>query len=155
MENSATRQWLSRKLAQVGLHRNIQTLRSWMFGKNLIGPRTEDDIHAITRAYPTRSYGDRDWAECWNAIRELRALHISAGNRLTGLVARHCGAAVHEASNVELSVDLGFGRAWIDEVAAIDEELRPCPASFANRLHWIDAGWRDRAVRFSMKREDA
>lgn len=146
---------VSRKLAQIGLHRNIQTVRSWVFGKNLIGPRTEDDIHAIARAYPVASYSDRDWAECWNAIRELRALHISAGNRLTDLVARHCGTAVHEASDVELSVDLGIGRVWIVEVAAIDEELRPCPASFANRLHWIDPAWRDRAIRSTVNREDA
>ena len=146
---------VSRKLALVGLHRNIQTIRSWIFSKNLIGPRTEDDIQAIARAYPIAPIGDREWSECWNAIRELRALHISAGNRLTELVARHCGAAVYEASDVELSVDLGIGRAWIVEVASIDEDLRSCPASFANRLHWIDIGWRDRAVRSSMRREDA
>ena len=146
---------VSRKLALVGLHRNIQTIRSWIFSKNLIGPRTEDDIQAIARAYPTAPFDDREWNNCWNAIRELRALHISAGNRLTDLVASHCGAAAYEASDVELSVDLGIGRAWIVEVASIDEDLRSCPASFANRLHWIDAGWRDRAVRSSAKREDA
>lgn len=144
---------VSRKLSQIGLHRNIQTIRSWVFGKNLIGPRTEDDIHAIARAYPTASYGERDWTECWNAIRELRSAHISAGNRLTDLIAQHCGTSVHEASDVELSVDLGIGRAWIVEVAAMDEELQTCPASFANRLQWVDDAWKERAIRASMKRE--
>jgi hypothetical protein len=144
---------VSRKLAQIGLHRNIQTIRSWVFGKNLIGPRTEDDIHAIAQAYPKASFGERDWADCWNAIRELRSAHISAGNRLTDLIAQHCGTSVHEASDVELSVDLGIGRAWIVEVAAMDKELQDCPASFANRLQWIDDAWKERAFRASTIRE--
>ena len=75
-----------------------------------IGPRSKADVLAIAEAFPIQGAGERRWDECADAIVEVRGLHLSAGAKLTHILATQCenvlvDAAEHER-RVELDTDL-------------------------------------------------
>lgn len=135
---------IARRLQDCGLQRHIVTLRSWVTNKNLIGPRSEDDVLAIARAFPSPDKTAADWKECWNAISELRGLHLSAGMRLTDDLVARCGRVLLEPTETETAVEFDLGTVWVLEVAEVDSALRSCPAGIVNRLQWANSAWHDR-----------
>lgn len=135
-----------RKLEAIGVRRNPVTIRAWLKNEALIGPRSQDDLQAIAKAFPTTGARQADWQACGEAIRELRALHIWAGSHLTDILAARCGKMLFEPSDTELAIDLGVGTVWVLEVASIEEQARECPASYVNRLQWLDPSWRARLL---------
>jgi hypothetical protein len=130
------------RLEAAGIRRTSMTLRSWLFSDDRLGPRTREDLSGIARAFPVAGATEAHWKACWDAISELRGLHQSCGMILTNLLADRCRGLLLEPSDTELAVDLGIGIVWVLEVAEIDTELRECPASYVNRLHWLEPGWR-------------
>jgi hypothetical protein len=137
---------IARRLQDCGLQRHIVTLRSWVTNKNLIGPRSEDDVLAIARAFPSPDQTAADWKECWNAISELRGLHLSAGMRLTDDLVARCGRVLLEPTETETAVEFDLGTVWVLEVAEMDSALRSCPAGIVNRLQWANSAWHDRLL---------
>lgn len=137
---------IARRLQDCGLQRHIVTLRSWVTNKNLIGPRSEDDVLAIARAFPSPDKTAADWKECWNAISELRGLHLSAGMRLTDDLVARCGRVLLEPTETETAVEFDLGTVWVLEVAEVDSALRSCPAGIVNRLQWANSAWHDRLL---------
>ena len=117
---------IARKLQDCGLQRHIVTLRSWVTNKNLIGPRSEDDVLAIARAFPSEARTVADWKDCWNAISELRGHHLSAGMRLTNDLVARCGRMLLEPSENETAVEFDLGTVWILEVAEVEPAMRSC-----------------------------
>lgn len=130
------------RLEAAGIRRTSMTLRSWLRSDDRLGPRTREDLSGIARAFPVEGGTDVQWKACWDAISELRGLHQSCGMILTDLLAERCGKVLLEPSETELSVDLGIGVVWVLEIAEIDAEVRECPSSYVNRLHWLEPGWR-------------
>lgn len=133
-------------LRSVGVVRHPATIRGWAGNEMIIGPKREEDFWGIASAFPVKGRSEGDWRECWDAISELRALHIRAGTRLTEILARSCGGMLFEPSDTELAVDLDLGIIWVLEVAEVERSTRRCPHAMANRLHWIDQRWRDRLL---------
>ena len=135
---------IARRLQDCGLQRHIVTLRSWVTNKNLIGPRSEDDVLAIARAFPSPQRTVLDWKECWTAISELRGLHLSAGMRLTDDLVSRCGRMLLEPSETETAVEFNLGTVWILEVAEVDTALRSCPGGIVNHVQWLNSEWQER-----------
>lgn len=146
---------IARRLEQAGVRRHIVTIRAWLANPSLIGPRSDEDVMAIAEAFPLPRKTKADWNECCDAISELRALHLSAGRRLTDLLVARCGQLLWESMDTETAVDLEIGTVWILEVAEIEPVARRCPASIVNRLQWLDAAWRDRLLRACVTVEGA
>lgn len=133
---------IHRRLELVGVRRNPATIRAWLHNAALIGPRSADDVDGIARAFPDQAIKPAAWKACMDAIAELRALHQTAGSRLTDLLSRRCGKMLLEPSDTELAIDLGIGTVWVLEVASVEDETRECPASYVNRIHWQDPAWK-------------
>ncbi|GGK52600.1 hypothetical protein GCM10011322_44360 [Salinarimonas ramus] len=142
-------------LREQGVVRYLVTVRSWLVNDDMIGPRSEQDFRAIQEAFPLRGRGAREWDDCWKAIGDLRSLHVLAGNSLTERLAARCGRMLFEPSDTEMAVDLGIGTVWILEVSAIEDAIRQCPASHANRLIWLDQEWRQRLLAMPVQHEAA
>jgi hypothetical protein len=130
------------RLQAAGVRRTSMTLRSWIASEDRLGPRTREDLAGIANAFPVEGATDAHWKACWDAISELRGLHQSCGMILTDLLAERCGKVLLEPSDTELSVDLGIGVVWVLEITGIDTEPHDCPASYVNRLHWLEPGWK-------------
>jgi hypothetical protein len=137
---------IARNLAIVGVRRHLVTVRSWLVNDALIGPRSDDDVIAIGEAFPVPGKTEKDWRSCCDAISELRSLHLSAGSRLSELLAERCGAMLFEPSDAEIAVDLGIGTVWVVEVGEVDPTPVAVPLGYTNRLQWTDAAWRARLL---------
>jgi hypothetical protein len=137
---------IARNLEMVGVRRHLVTIRSWLLNDALIGPRSEDDVIAIGETSPISGKTDKHWQSCCDAIGELRSLHLSAGSRLSELLAEKCGAMLFEPSDTEITADLGIGTVWVVEVGDVDATPVSVPVGYANRLQWTDAVWRARLL---------
>jgi hypothetical protein len=137
---------IERNLAMAGVRRHVVTVRSWLVNDALIGPRSDDDVTAIGEAFPVAGKTDKDWRSCCHAISELRSLHLSAGSKLSELLAERCGAMLFEPSDTEIAVDLGIGTVWVTEVGEVDVTTVPVPLGYTNRLQWTDPAWRARLL---------
>ena len=73
--------------------------------------------------------------DCAKAIAEIRGLHLSAGAKLTHMLATQCENVLIDAAEHEQRVELDFGAVWIVEIAEIDENLSEWPISSVNRLN--------------------
>ena len=135
---------IARRLQDCGLQRHIVTLRSWVTNKNLIGPRSEDDVMAISRGFPLADRSAGDWKDCWHAISELRGLHLSAGMRLTDDLVARCGRMLLEPTETETAVEFDLGTVWVLEVSEVETGLRSLPGGMVNRLQWMNDAWHDR-----------
>jgi hypothetical protein len=125
------------KLANVGINRSFATIRGWLKSESRIGPRSKTDVLGIAEAFPIEGAGERRWDDCAEAIAEVRGLHLSAGAKLTHILATQCENVLVDAAEHEQRVELDFGAVWIVEIAEIDEGLSEWPVSSVNRLNWI------------------
>ena len=137
---------VARRLEANGIRRHIVTIRSWLADAALIGPRSADDVLAISAAFPMHGKTEADWKACSHAIGELRSLHLSAGANLTDQLVARCGRLLFEPAESETAVEFEEGTVWILEVAEIENTQRDCPGSIVNRLQWLDPAWRDRLL---------
>jgi hypothetical protein len=124
------------RLAVFGVRRNISTIQSWLKYSEMIGPKSKEDLLAICDAFAPAKEDAAKWEACWDAICELRSLHISAGNTLSGLISRQCGGLLLEPSEKETKVRLPAGDAWVLEVAHIDSAASDWPSHIVNHLQW-------------------
>jgi len=124
------------RLAVFGIRRNISTIQSWLKYSEMIGPKSKEDLLAICDAFAPAKEDAAKWEACWDAICELRSLHIGAGNTLSGLISRQCGGLLLEPSERETKVRLPAGDAWVLEVAHIDSAASDWPSHIVNQLQW-------------------
>jgi hypothetical protein len=129
---------IARKLSEVGVNRSLATIRGWLKSESRIGPRSKADVLGIAEAFPIDGAGERRWEDCAEAIAEIRGLHLSAGAKLTHILATQCENVLVDAAEHEQRVELDFGTVWIVEIAEIDENLSEWPISSANRLNWSE-----------------
>lgn len=135
---------VARRLQYSGVRRHIVTLRSWLTNPSLIGPRSDDDVLAISRAFPLAEKSAADWKSCCDAISELRGLHLSAGARLADYLVGRCGRMLLEPTETETAVEFKLGTVWILEVAEIEPSTRSVPSAMLNRLQWLNSAWQAR-----------
>jgi hypothetical protein len=129
---------IARRLAQVGVNRSLATIRGWLKSESRIGPRSKADVLGIAEAFPVEGAGERRWEDCAEAIAEIRGSHLSAGAKLTHILATECENVLVDAAEHEQRVELDFGLVWIVEIAEIDENLSEWPISTVNRLNWSE-----------------
>jgi hypothetical protein len=131
-------QEIAAKLAGVGVNRSLATIRGWLKSESRIGPRSKADVLGIAEAFPLEGATERRWEDCADAIAEIRGLHLSAGAKLTHILATEAENVLVDAAEHEQRVELDFGAVWIVEIAEIDQGLSDWPVSSVNRLNWID-----------------
>ena len=128
---------VQRRLEGHGLHRTLPTITGWMGNPDLIGPLYEDDIEVIGKAA-----GDSELLETLNsvsdAISRIRGSHIGAGSHLTQLILGEVHGRLSQLDDQPVLLDLGYGRAWVVQVEAIDSRQQEYPADQINRLLWTD-----------------
>ena len=128
---------VQRRLERHGLHRTLPTIAGWMGNPELIGPGYEDDIEVIGKAA-----GDSELLETLNsvsdAISRIRGAHIGAGSHLTQLILGEVHGRLSQLDDQPVLLDLGYGRAWVVQVEAIDSLQQEYPADQINRLLWTD-----------------
>lgn len=135
---------VARRLQDSGVRRHIVTLRSWLTNPSLIGPRSDDDVLAIAKAFPIEGKSAADWKSCCEAISELRGLHLSAGTRLADHLVTRCGRMLLQPTETETAVEFQLGTVWILEVADVEPATRSAPSSLINRLQWLNNTWQAR-----------
>jgi hypothetical protein len=135
---------VARRLQDGGIRRHIVTLRSWLTNPSLIGPRSDDDVLAISQAFPIEGKSAADWKGCCEAISELRGLHLSAGARLADHLVAHCGRMLLEPTETETAVEFKLGTVWILEVAEVEPSTRSVPSAMINHLQWLNSAWQAR-----------
>ncbi|NUU41845.1 hypothetical protein [Tardiphaga robiniae] len=135
---------IARILQEGGVRRHVVTLRSWLTNKSRIGPRSDEDVFAIAKAFPLAGKTSADWQACCAAISELRGLHLSAGMKLTDHLVSRCGKMLFEPTETETAVEFELGAVWILEVAEVEAATRECPVGIVNRLQWLNASWHAR-----------
>ncbi|MCK1480543.1 ATP-binding protein [Bradyrhizobium sp. 197] len=135
---------VARRLQDSGVRRHIVTLRSWVTNPSLIGPRSDDDVLAIAKAFPIEGQSSADWKGCCEAISELRGLHLSAGTRLADHLVTRCGRMLLEPTETETAVEFQLGTVWILEVADVEPATRSAPSGLINRLQWLNNAWQAR-----------
>lgn len=135
---------VARRLQESGVRRHIVTLRSWVTNPSLIGPRSDDDVLAIAKAFPLEGKSAADWKGCCDAISELRGLHLSAGTRLADHLVARCGRMLLEPTETETAVEFQLGTVWILEVADVEPATRSAPSGLINRLQWLNNAWQAR-----------
>jgi hypothetical protein len=131
-------QEISRRLARVGVNRSLSTIRGWLRSESCIGPRSKTDLLGIREAFPVNAASERLWDDCAAAVAEIRGLHLSAGAKLTDILAKQCQNVLVDAAEHEQRVELDFGAVWIVEIAETDDTRSDWPLSSVNRLNWID-----------------
>lgn len=135
---------VARRLQDSGVRRHIVTLRSWLTNPSLIGPRSDDDVLAISHEFPLEGKSAADWKGCCDAISEIRGLHLSAGARLADHLVARCGRMLFEPTETETAVEFQLGTVWILEVAEIEPSTRSVPSIMLNRLQWLNSAWQAR-----------
>jgi hypothetical protein len=135
---------VARRLQDSGVRRHIVTLRSWLTNTSLIGPRSDDDVLAISHEFPLEGKSAADWKGCCDAISEIRGLHLSAGARLADHLVARCGRMLLEPTETETAVEFQLGTVWVLEVAEIEPSTRSVPNTMLNRLQWLNSAWQTR-----------
>ena len=128
---------IHRTLERSGLNRTLQAVRGWMENPSLIGPGYDSDIESIARAAR-----DPRLLEQMESVREaisrIRGAHIGAGSRLTQLILNEVRGHLGQLDGQPVLLDLGYGQAWVVQVASVDATLRDYPADQTNRLLGVD-----------------
>lgn len=126
---------VNRRLSGYGLRRVESTVRSWMGNKNIIGPNKRSDIEAIAAAAGKERFAGSP-EKVWEAIENIRAVHRSAGHRISEWLLAELAEKRDLVAGGEARVDLDFGRFWIVEVEDLDSDLDQYPVGQVNRLLW-------------------
>lgn len=137
---------VAERLARVGVKRNFVTVRSWLRNPDVLGPRSRQDLLGIAEAFGSPSIGPGTWDLCWDAIEQLRTLHVTSGGILSRMLAQECRSQLIEPTGREIPVHLSLGMVWVLEVGHVDEKPDDWPASSINRLQWDEYGWREKLL---------
>ena len=124
-----------KRLKEVGLPRQLLTVRNWLNDQQMIAPKNFEDVRLIVKAAGDEELLDR-LAEVRAAGDQIKSLHIRAGFRLTELLREALPKNIEAPEDREIQLDLGFGKVWIVRVEEIDEGTSDCNRGLANRLLW-------------------
>ena len=124
-----------KRLKEVGLSRQLLTVRNWLNDQQMIAPKNFEDVHLIAKAAGDEELLDR-LPEVRAAGDQIKSLHIRAGFRLTDLLREALPKDIEAPEDREIQLDLGFGKVWIVRVEDIDEGTSDCTRGLANRLLW-------------------
>ncbi len=124
-----------KQLREIGLSRQLLTVRNWLNDQQMIAPKNFEDVRLIARAA-----GDEELLarlpEVQAASDQIKSLHIRAGFRLTELLREALPKDIEVPEGREIQLDLGFGTVWIVRVEDIDEGTTDCNRGLVNRLLW-------------------
>ena len=133
---------LWQKLSWGGLHRDRLTIRGWLLDGSTIGPRNKDDLTIIAELADDEPDAPA-WAECWDSINKLRALHMQAGMRLGRLLDEETQDLLDEAIGKETAIELSLGLVWLVQVREI-HQIADWPSNMVNHLSWGNDAWQRR-----------
>jgi len=116
--------------------RHIATIRNWFLAGRRIGPRSRDDLALIVLVTGDKQL-DRDAEHVWNAIVDLRGMHLSAGARLRDILMQKLPSVLHKVEENGTRVELDdLGSAWIVQIEALAESAELRARGELNRLLW-------------------
>lgn len=114
-----------RRARELHESRHILTIRNWFSDEVQIGPRSVDDLTLIALVTEDRQL-DSDRTRVWEAISELRGMHLSAGVRLRDVLMHKLPAVLHRVEESGTRIELeDLGSAWVVQIeciAASDEQ---------------------------------
>lgn len=132
-----------KRLKEVGLSRQLLTVRNWLNNQQMIAPKNFEDVRLIAVAAGDDNLLAR-LPEVQAASDEIKSQHIRAGFRLTVLLREALPKDIEVPADREMQLDLGFGKVWIVRVEDIDEGTTECNRWLVNRLLWdkdtVDSG---------------
>lgn len=125
------------ELEKNGLKKNILTIRLWMYS-NTLGPSTKDDLIAIFYTAANDKLMN-DMNEIWDAIEQLRSLHLKAGRQLTKEIMQSIETNI-ESLDLETGsfIELEQGVVEIFEVTDISEEYVQIDRIHTNRIQKLE-----------------
>lgn len=125
---------LMEKLAEYGCKRNTGTVKNWLFNKNLIAPRDEKDIMAITVAAGDEDL-DHRLQEIHSAIAQVRSAHMQASRAIIKKLNAHLARNLSDIDDTGVSFEIeGLGKLFLVRVESVDTEQSNVPFYKVNRL---------------------
>jgi hypothetical protein len=122
-------------LIEVGVERTLQTVRSWYYDEELIGPARFSDLETVF------TFSDLDGSasarESWGAIVQLRNAHRAAGHRLKDLVSSSLSEESIGVFETETPQEVRFGLSEEVEVTGLllrVETKADAPELYPSRL---------------------
>jgi hypothetical protein len=112
-------------------------VRAWLSDSSRIGPQSEDDLRIIADAAKS-SWLFENSHEVFEAIRDVRGMHMQAGATLSDILIEELPTRIQEIGEGETRLDLTFGQVWIvqvEELAGVSERRGYMEI---NRLLWDD-----------------
>lgn len=122
-------------LAERGLKRDWQTINSWLFDPDHIGPSDVQDIILIGKITGDQSLIDKA-DEIMFDIQEVRKQHVLAGHALSDMVLEHIPEDLEDISSMETELNLDIGTVWLVTVEHIEKPGRSYPSQYTNFLRW-------------------
>ena len=124
---------------ELGRPKHIVTIRSWFADSAQIGPGgsnddSKEDLELIELVTDSQELKKSKEA-VWNAIKDLRGAHLSAGMRLRDVLLQKLPQVIGAVEEKGTRVDLGdLGSAWIVQVETIAAQPEKRERSQINRL---------------------
>ncbi|MEJ7848382.1 MAG: DrmE family protein [Pyrinomonadaceae bacterium] len=133
-ENDRNLSRLMESLAEYGCKRNAGTVKNWLFNENLIAPRDENDIIAITVAAGDDDL-DQKLHEIHSAIAQVRSAHIQASHQIIKQLNAHLVENLSSIESTILSFEIeGLGKVFLVRVESVAAEQYFVPVHKVNRL---------------------
>lgn len=127
-------------LKAYGLSKTRQTIKNWFNDPEMIGPGAQSDVSFIAEAANDKWLA-RHAEDVWQAISKIRGAHMTAGFKLSEILAAQLPAQFAEIQGDETSISLSLdggsiGSAVILVVDGISEKAELAPYSMLNRALW-------------------
>lgn len=125
---------LKKKLSEYGCAKNPATIKNWMLNENLIAPRDEMDITAITYAAGD-DFLEKRLSEIKDAIEKVRSAHMQASRGIIKKINFSLSKSLSDISESDLSIDVeGLGKIYLVCVENIDHRKTQIPFHRVNKL---------------------
>ncbi|MHB1071729.1 MAG: DrmE family protein [Gemmatimonadaceae bacterium] len=126
---------IHRQLRRHGLSQQLSTVQRWLHDPSLIGPQNETDLRIIADVARDR-WLQGHHAEVFEAIRNVRGWHMSAGTRLTDILLAELPDKLSMIGEGETRLELTLGDVWIAQVEEVSTAAEPRSYVEVNRLLW-------------------
>lgn len=127
--------YIHKQLRRHGLSQQVSTVQRWLHDPSLIGPQNEADLQIIADVARDR-WLQTHRGEVFEAIRNVRGEHMSAGSRLTDILLAELPGKLSLIGDREVTLELTFGDVWIVQVEEVSVASEPRSAFEVNRLLW-------------------
>ena len=127
--------YIHRQLRRYGLSQQLSTVHRWLHDPSLIGPQNEADLRIIADVARDRWLQDHH-TEVFEAIRNVRGAHMSAGTRLTDILLAELPDKLSMIGDRETRLELTLGDVWIVQVEEVLTVAEPRSYVEVNRLLW-------------------